>query len=456
MDKAKVLGENKIPSLLWKFAAPSIVGNVVNVMYNIVDSIFVGYGVGEIGLAAVAIAFPVMMFLMGFGMLVGVGASTLVSIRLGEQKKNEADIILGNAVSLILVLVIVTTSVALWFLDPLLVASGATPDVLPYARDFVSIILLGSVFMHMTGSLNGVIQAQGDPKTASATMVLSGIINIVLNPLLIVGLNMGIKGSAIATVIAQAASAIWVLVYFIRGNGTLRLHVKNMAMQFKIIVDIVKIGSSLFLMQISNSVVMFLLNNGLTVYGGSLAVASFGVINRMTMLVMMPVMGLTQAAQPIIGYNYGAQKYARVLETLKLVLKIAVGVGIVGLCLLEVFAGDVIRLFNGGPEMVEIGSVGLRIFLMMLPLICFQVIGSSYFQAVGKAGYTIILNLLRQVILLIPLVVIMPRFFGLMGIWAAAPISDFLASIVTGVLLAWELRKLQPGERQTITQSDPI
>ncbi|MBP2645840.1 MAG: mepA [Firmicutes bacterium] len=312
MDKAKILGEHKITSLLWMFAAPAIIGNVVNVMYNIVDSFFVGHGVGEIGLTAVALAFPLMMILMGFGMLIGVGAATLVSIRLGEQKKDEAELILGNAFSLIIIVVVITTGIALWFLDPLLVKLGASPEVLPYTHDFLGIILWGSVFMHLTGGLNGCIQAQGDPKTASMTMVISGIVNIVLNPLLIVGLNLGIKGAALATVIAQAVSAIWVVLYFLRGKGTLTLRVKYFAVQGKIVFDIVKIGVSLFLMQIGNSVVMFLLNNSLIFYGGPLAVASFGIINRMFMLVMMPIMGITQAAQPILGYNFGARKIDRV------------------------------------------------------------------------------------------------------------------------------------------------
>ncbi|MBP2652529.1 MAG: mepA 2 [Firmicutes bacterium] len=447
MDKAKVLGENKIPSLLWQFSLPAIGGNLVNVLYNIVDSIFVGHGVGEIGLTAVTIAFPLMSLLMAIGLLVGVGASTLVSIRLGEQNKDAADLILGNAVTMLLVFVIISTGAALLFLDPLLIKLGATPEVLPYTHDFVVVILWGSVFLHLGGGLGGVVQAQGDPKMALIAMLISGVLNTILNPILIVGLNLGIKGSAWATVIAQAASAICILVYFIRGMGTLKLKLRNLVLQYRIVIDIIKIGLSLFLMQVSNSVVMFLFNNSLIVYGGELAVASFGIINRMMMLVMMPVMGLTQAAQPIIGYNFGAKQFDRVLETLKIVLTLAVCAGAVGVVIIYMLATPIIHLFNGGEEMVAIGSVGLKVFLVMMPLIGFQVIGASYFQAVGKAGYTIVLNLLRQVILLIPLVIILPMTFGLMGIWAAGPISDFVSALLTSVFLYREMRKLSSENR---------
>ncbi|MBP2656887.1 MAG: mepA [Firmicutes bacterium] len=443
MDKAKSLGEAPVSSLIWKFSVPVIVGNIVNALYNVVDSIFVGHGVGEIGLAAVTIAFPLMIILMAVGMFVGAGASALVSIRLGEQKLAEAEQILGNALMLIIVLVILSTGTALWFLDPLLIKLGATPDVLPYTHDFMSVILWGSVFLHIGFGLNGIIQAQGDPRTALKTMLISALLNIILNPLFIFGLHLGIKGSALATVIAQAVAASWVLLYFSRGLGTLKLRVKNLVLRWRIILGIAKIGVSIFLMQISNSVVMLLINNSLIVYGGAVAVASFGIINRITMLLLMPVLGITQGAQPIIGYNFGARQYERVVQSLKIALTVATGICIGGFILVQVFAAEVILLFNGGPEMVKVGTDGLRTFLLMLPLISLPTVGGNYFQAVGKAGYSIVLNLLRQVILLIPLVLLLPRFFGLQGVWMAAPFSDFTAAAVTGIFLLSELKKLK-------------
>jgi len=457
VDKAKLLGESRITSLLWRFSVPAIVGNLVNALYNVVDSIFVGQGVGEIGLTAVTIAFPLMLILIAIGMFVAAGTSALVSMRLGEQKLEEAEFILGNALTMIIVLITVSTSLALWFLDPLLITFGATPDVLPYAHDFMSIILWGSAFLHIAFGLNNVIQAQGDPGTALKTMLISALINIILNPLFIFGMHLGVKGSALATVISQAVAAIWVLAYFIKGRGSLKLRVKCLALRKAIVVDISKIGVSVFLMQISNSVVMVLINNSLVVYGGELAVAAYGIINRMVMLLMMPVMGIVQSAQPIIGYNYGARYYGRVIQTIRIALAVATMLCIGGFIVVQVFATEIVCLFNGGPELVKIGSRGLKIFLLMLPLISLPMVGGTYFQAVGKASYSIVLNLLRQVLLLIPLVIFLPPMFGLVGIWAAAPISDVTATGLTILLLFKELKKLKADKRgwgQTAAETD--
>lgn len=443
MEKAKLLGESRVSTLLWQFSVPAIVGNVVNALYNVVDSIFVGHGVGEIGLTAVTIAFPLMLLLIAIGMFVAVGASTLVSLRLGENKRAEAELILGNAVTMIIVLVTVSTSLALWFLDPLLILFGATTEVLPYAHDFMSIILWGSVFLHISFGLNGVIQAQGDPKTALKTMLISALLNIVLNPLFIFGMHLGIKGSALATVISQGVAAIWVLGYFIGGFGTIQLRLKCLALSKSIILGISKIGISAFLMQISNSVVMILINNSLVVYGGELAVAAYGIINRMVMLLLMPVFGIIQSAQPIIGYNYGAKYYDRVVQTIRLALTVSTGFCVVGFVVVQVFAREIVFLFNGGLALAEVGAQGLRIFLLMFPIISITTVGGMYFQATGKASYSIVLNLLRQVILLIPLVLVLPPFFGLMGIWMAAPVSDCIATMLAGVLLFREMKKLR-------------
>jgi putative MATE family efflux protein len=419
---------------------------VVNALYNVVDSIFVGHGVGEIGLVAVSIAFPLMLILMAVGMLVGVGAAALVSIRLGEKDKAGAELILGNALSMIIVFVVVTTLAVLSYLDPILIKLGATPEVLPYARDFTSIIMLGSVFMHVSFGLNNIIRAQGDPATALKTMLIAALLNIVLNPLFIFGLNMGIKGSAWATVLAQAVSTVWVLTYFFRGIGTLQLKKCYLAIRVDIVIAITKIGLAPFLMQIGTSLVMVIFNFSLLEHGGVLAVAAFGIINRVFILMLMPILGISQGAQPIIGYNYGAGKYRRVVETIKLATAAATAVCILGFIGVQIFDEQIIRLFNNNPELIQLGSTGLRIFLIMLPLIGFQLISANYFQAVGKAGYSIILNLLRQIIILIPMVYVLPQFLGLTGIWLAGPISDFGAALLTGVFIFREIKQLSHAE----------
>lgn len=447
MDKSAALGEHKISALLWSFSVPAIIGMVVNALYNVVDSIFVGQGVGEIGLIAVTIAFPLMMILMAVGMFVGLGAAALVSIRLGEQDKAGAELILGNAVTMVIGLVVVTTVAALWYLEPLLLLLGATPDVLPYAKDFTTIILAGSVFMHVSFGLNGIIRAQGDPKTALATMLIAALLNTILNPLFIFGLHWGIKGSAWATVLSQAVATVWVMVYFLRGSGTLKLQRRYLAVRSDVVTGIAKIGMAPFLLQVGNSLVMVVLNFSLLEYGGVLAVAAFGIINRVLMLMLMPVLGISQGAQPIIGYNYGAGHYRRVIATVKMAVVAATGLCVFGFLGVQLLDVQIIRLFNGNHELVQLGSDGLRLFLLMLPIIGFQIISANYFQAVGKAGYAIVFNLLRQIILLIPMIYILPRFWGLHGIWLAGPISDIGAALLTGIFMVRELRQLASQEK---------
>ena len=443
MDKSNVLGEKKVSTLLWSYSGPAIIGMVVNALYNVVDSIFVGRGVGEIGLVAVTLAFPLMMILMGVGMFVGLGAGALISIRLGQKDKPGAELILGNALMLVIILVLVSTSLSLWFLDPLLVLLGATPDVMPYARDFSTIILGGSVFMHVSFSLNNLIRAQGDPKTALRTMLIGALLNTVLNPLFIFVFHMGIKGSAWATVAAQAVATVWVLSYFIKGTGTMRLKKMNLRIRRDIVLEIARIGMAPFLLQMGASLVMVVLNFKLLTYGGGLAVAAFGIVNRVLMLIMMPVMGISQGAQPIIGYNFGAGNYRRVIEVMKLATVSATGLCVLGFLGVQVFAEQIVRLFNGNLELVQLGSTGLRLYLLLLPLIGFQLIGANYYQAVGKAGYAIVFNLLRQIVLLIPMVYILSSFLGLTGVWLAGPVSDLGAAIATAWFMVRELKGLR-------------
>ena len=260
MDRSHALGEEKISALLWKFSLPAITGMVVNAFYNVIDSIFVGRGVGEIGLTAVTLAFPVMIVLMGFGMLVGVGAAAVVSLRMGERKEKEAEKILGNAFTLSMMLSLVLTFSILLFLDPVLILLGAEPDVLPYARDFTRIIVLGSIFMYVGFGLNNIVRAEGNPQMAMSTTLISAGLNILLNPLFIFTFHLGISGSALATVVSQAVSAVWVLLYFVRGKSVLKLRKTNFWLDRKIVSSIFQIGMSPFLMQIASSLTTILFN----------------------------------------------------------------------------------------------------------------------------------------------------------------------------------------------------
>ena len=442
MGTINPLENEKISVLLWKYSIPAVAGMLVSSLYNVIDSIFVGRGVGEIALTAVTIAFPIMTILMAVGMLVGIGAATVVSISLGEKNRDRAELVLGNAFTMMVVFVLSTTGVALWYLDYILVNwLGATPEVLPYAHDFTAIILLGSVFLHVGFGLNNIIRAQGDPKTALATQVIAVLVNAVLNYVLIFICGLGIAGAAWATIAAQAVAAIWVMTCFIRGTGLLRLRRRNLTLRRDVVQEILKIGVAPFLMQIGASIVMVVLNLRILQFGGTTAVAAFGIANRIQMLGLMPIVGISQGAQPIIGYNYGARQFARVLETLKTAALASIAVAACGLVAIELFACQIVQLFNDEPQLIEIGAESLRIFLCLMPVIGFQIVSANYFQAIGKAYYSIVFNVLRQVIVLIPMVFILSGHFGLMGIWAAGPVSDLAAALLTGACLFWDIQK---------------
>jgi putative MATE family efflux protein len=442
MDRTKLLGEEKIGKLLWDFSIPAMVGMIVNALYNIVDSIFVGNGVGEIGLTAVTIAFPIMIILMAFGMFIGVGATALVSIRLGERRLEEAEKILGNALSLVCLASLILTPIGLYFLDPILIALGASVAVLPYAHDFTQVIIMGNIFMFLGFGLNNLIRAEGNPRLAMATMLISAGLNTLLNPLFIFGLKWGIVGSAFATVLSQAAAAFWVLAYFVSNKSVLKFRRKNFVLNKSIVIGIVAIGLSPFLMQVAASVISFLSNVTLLEYGGDLAVAAMGIITRVAMLILMPIFGMQQGVQPIIGYNYGAQNYGRVIEALKKAIFGATIIATGGFLIVQLFDKQIISIFNSNQELVNFGAQGLRIYLALLPIIGFQIISANYFQAVGKAKYAILFSMSRQVIILIPLLIILPHFLGIYGVWVASPIADFFSSLITGVYLWRELGKL--------------
>lgn len=443
MNAAQTLGRQPVGRLLWQFSLPAIVGMLVNALYNVVDSIFVGHGVGEIGLTAVTIAFPIMLVLLAFGMLIGIGASTMVSIRLGEHKQAEAEHILGNALTMIAVLSLILSGIGLFWLDPLLSALGATPEVLPYARTFTRIVLAGNVFMHIGFGINNIIRAEGNPRLAMTTMLIAAFLNTVLNPLFLFGLKLGIAGSALATVTSQLISAVWVLSHFFSKASVLKLRLRNLRPDRRIINDIIAIGMSPFFMQLAASIVTVLYNFSLLRYGGDLGVAAMGIVNRVTMLMLMPIFGISQGAQPIIGYNYGAKQYDRVLATVKYAIYAAITFSLAGFLVVQIFPYPIVSLFNGNPQLIALGGQGLRMMLSLLPAIGFQAVAAQYFQAVGKAKYALLFTLSRQVFMLIPMLFLLPAFFGLPGIWLAGPASDLAAAVLTGVFLWRELRALK-------------
>lgn len=449
-NRSQAFSEEKISKLLWKFSVPATIGMIVNALYNIIDSIFVGNGVGAVGLAGVSIAFPIMNIMAAFSVLISIGAAALVSIRLGENRQNDAEKILGNSLTLLLIIAFIMSVGGLFFLDSILVALGADSEILSYGSDYLQIILLGCVFMYVGSGLNPIIRAEGHPKIAMATMLLSAGVNIVLNPVFIFLFGMGIKGSALATVFSQFISAIWVMGHFLRNKTALQLHWINMLPDKALIIQIMKSGMPLFILQLGSSVINSLLNYSVILYGGSVALAANGIINKVAIFSFMPVFGINMGAQPIIGYNFGAKQYDRVKETLRKVSYAVFAICGVYFLLIQILAPQIILLFNDDAELQVVGSNGLKIGLFMLPLIGLQMVGTNYFQSVGKTVMAIFFSMLRH-LFIAPMLFILPDIYGLTGIWLANPLSDLCAAIVVGMYLFWEIRNLGSFNKSSIT-----
>lgn len=450
--RAESLREHPIGRLLLKFSIPSVVGMMVNALYNVVDRIYIGK-LGHLQITGIGIAMPMMILLMGLGMLGGFGAGARVSIRLGQGRRDDAEHILGNAVSLLLALLLTASLLASIYIEPLLKLFGASADTLPFAKAYLSIILIGSTAQGLGFGLNAIVRAEGSPKISMYTMLLAAVTNIILDPIFIFVFKWGVRGAAIATVISQLIAAIWVVSHFILGRGTLRLRARYLKPDPGIMASILSIGISPFSMQVAGSIVVVLSNNALRRYGGDVAIGAMTVINACAVFSLMPIFGINQGAQPIIGFNYGAKAYARVKHTLLLAGAVATTLTLVAFGLTQFMTVPLIRLFNDDPQLIAVGAVGMRTFLFMLPVIGFQIVSANYFQAVGKAKKSMFLSLLRQVLVLIPMLLILPKFFGLTGVWMAGPISDFTASVVTAIFLIAELRHLNDAEHRLISEN---
>ncbi|HZK02374.1 MAG TPA: MATE family efflux transporter [Anaerovoracaceae bacterium] len=447
MERSEQMIKGEIPKLLLKFSLPAIVGMVVHALYTVVDSIFVGRGVGELALAGITVSFPIVIVLMALVMLIGMGATTLISIRLGENKAGEAEYIAGNALGLFIIIGLIMTIVGLLSIKPLLILFGASSDVLPYALDYMKIILLGSVMMALGIGMNNFIRAEGNPKVAMLTMIIGAVTNIILDYAFIFIFHWGIKGAAFATVISYVISSIWVLYYFFSGDSIIKIHAKNIRPQWKIIKKIASVGFPAFAMQITSSIQNLILNRSLVYYGGDLALATIGILMSIATLLVMPVIGISQGAQPIIGFNYGAKELGRVKSTLKLSAVVATFLVSIGYVVSRLWPTQLIGLFNKNQELIDLGSHACGIFFMFLPLLGLQVIGSGYFQAIGKPVQATILSLSRQVIIFIPLLFVLPFYYGLDGIWRAAAISDVGAFVLTGIWLWYEINRLNKAEK---------
>ena len=437
------LGNSPIGNLLWKYFWPAFTGVVINSLYNVVDRIFIGQGVGAVALSGLSAVYPIMLILMAFGMLIGLGAGVRISINLGKKDFKRAEWVLGNSFVLMLIVSAIITILGFTIKDPLLRLFGVADDTMSIANEYLNIILYGAIFSVVGFSMNNLIRSEGNAKIAMYSMLISAGSNIVLDPIFIFLLDMGVAGAAYATIISQLILCVWVIVHFRSSRSVIRLRASNFKLNPQIVLYILTIGFAPFSMQIAGSFVQALYNIQLIKFSNDIAIAAMGVINSVAMLIVMSIVAINMAAQPIFGFNHGAKNFDRVKETLKICMSAATVVAIVGWILVQMFPETMVLAFNStNNELLEVGSYGLRTFLLALPIVGFQIIVGNYFQSIGRAGVSTLLTLMRQVILLIPILFILPNYFGLNGVWFAGPISDIGAALVSGFFIIREYRKL--------------
>ena len=429
------LGIKPVGKLLMQYAIPAIIAMTASSLYNIVDSIFIGQGVGPLAISGLAVTFPFMNLGAAFGAMVGVGASTLISVKLGQRDYDTAQLVLGNVITLNTIIGVVYTVVCLMFLDPILYFFGASADTIVYARDFMEVILLGNIFTHMYLGLNAVLRASGHPQKAMYATINTVIINTILAPIFIYGFEWGIRGAAIATVIAQIVSLIWQFKILTDKNELLHLRRGIYHLQSKIVKNMIAIGLSPFCMNVASCFIVIFINQGLKEYDGDLAIGAYGIVNRLMFICVMIVMGITQGMQPIAGYNYGAQQYHRVNEVLKLAIWGATVVTTFTFLVGELIPELTVSIFTTDEGLISRAAEGFRIAVLVFPIVGFQMVTSNFFQSIGMANKAIFLSLTRQLLFLLPCLIILPTFMGAAGIWWSMPISDTIASIVAAILL---------------------
>ncbi|MBR3632662.1 MAG: MATE family efflux transporter [Elusimicrobiaceae bacterium] len=425
-----------ISSLLIKFSAPAIAGMFVSALYNIITRVYVGQEFGAPGIASITLLFPMGFFFMAFGVLIGIGANALFSIRLGEKQEEEARLIIGNAFVMLSLISLSIMALCYLFLDPILHFLGADEITLPYARPYMQLVLPGYALFHMGAGMNNFIRSCGHPKTAMATQFIGAFLNLTVAPLTIFVWHWGIRGAAAATLCGQIVSFSWIMLFFCNPRSKFRLRLQDMCLRGSIIWASMKIGFSQMIFQLASSVLNFLLNHALLRYGGNVAVSAMGIAVSVNAIFLMPLIGLSQGAQPLIGYNYGAKKFATAFHTLKIALRWGTGIGLVGSALALCFAPYIARVFNTtDTELLSMTAYAIRVLNIFTLFAALQILGTSFFQAINKPVQALILSLSRQVLFLIPLVIILPLFFGLNGVFFTPPVADVLSCLLTYFML---------------------
>ena len=438
-----VLGTERIGKLLTQYAIPAIIAMTASSLYNMADSIFIGHGVGPLAISGLALTFPLMNLAAAFGSLVGVGASTLVSVKLGQKDYEGANQVLGNVLVLNVLLGVAFTIVFLLLLDPILYFFGASENTIGYARDYMQIILYGNVITHMYLGLNAVLRSSGFPNQAMYATLASGVINCILNPIFIFGFEWGIKGSAWATVISQVISLTGQMIHFSSPKQLLHFKKGIYKLRKEVVKGILYIGMSPFLMNLCSCLIVILINRGLKEHGGAMAIGAYGIVNRIIFLFVMIIMGFNQGMQPIAGYNFGARLYPRVTEVTKLTMKWAIGVATTGFLLCQLFPTLIVNMFTTDDELVKAAVFGLHIVFAVFPIVGFQMVATNFFLSIGMSKKAIFLSLTRQMLFLIPCLIVLPRFFGTLGVWISMPVADTIATVVTAIVLVNQFKKFK-------------
>jgi putative MATE family efflux protein len=439
------LGDGNIRKLLTQYSVPAIIAMTASSLYNMTDSIFIGHGVepGHLAIAGLTITFPFMNLAAAFGTLVGVGASTLISIKLGQKDYASANKVFGNTLTLNILIGILLSVICYPFLDAILYFFGASENTISFARDYMEIIIIGNVITHIYFGQNAILRSAGFPNMSMYATLLSVAINCILNPLFIFALDWGIRGAALATILSQSISMGFQMNYFYNKKNIIHFGKGIYALQKTLVIKILSIGISPFLMNICACLIVILITRGMNEHGGDVSVGAYGIINRIVFLFIMIVMGFNQGMQPIAGYNYGAKKYSRVTEVTKLTILCGVGITTIGFFVCEIFPSMMIKLFTTRPELIAESVYGMRLVFCVFPLVGFQMVASNFFLSIGMSKKAIFLSMTRQVLFLIPCLIILPQFLGTLGIWISIPVSDFVSTAVTAILLISQFRKFK-------------
>jgi putative MATE family efflux protein len=441
-DRKHELGNESVGRLLVRYSTPAMVAMFVNSLYNLVDTIFVGRGAGTLALAGLAVSFPIQMFILAIAQVVGIGSASLISRSLGAGDARRAERTAGTSFACVATLSAALTGLGLLFLKPLLRLFGATPAVLPYGADYLSVIIGGSFFFAFAVSSNSIVRSEGNAKCAMVSMFIGAITNVILDPIFIFTLKMGVRGAAIATVLANMCAFLYLCRYFLSGRSLLRIRREDLIPDLSVLPEVLRVGSASFTRVAAGSLLAIVLNNSVAHYGSDTHLAIIGVINRVMLFMMMPMFGLVQGLQPIVGFNYGAANYARVREAAYKAVMFATVFSTCSFVILMSFPVSLFRLFNKDAALVTEGAGILRVLILFLPLVGFQVVGASLFQALGKAGAALFLSMSRQILFLVPLLLALPLYFDLAGIWVSFPVADLLSTMVTAGWVLAEFRRL--------------